>query len=104
MALALLQVGLLVKDQLVVAGAARAGAREGAVTIDDAAARDAAVSAAVGLPPERLDIAVEREGGAGTPVRVRIRYRAPIIVPFVAWLFPSEVRLSAEATMRQETG
>jgi Flp pilus assembly protein TadG len=35
MALALVQVGLIVKDQLVVEEAARAGAREAAVTTDD---------------------------------------------------------------------
>jgi len=77
MALALVQVGLLVKDQLILAGAARAGAREGAVS---------------------------REGGAGSAVRVSMLYHAPVAVPFVGWLFPSSVDLSANATMRQETG
>ncbi|MBA3553134.1 MAG: pilus assembly protein, partial [Actinobacteria bacterium] len=41
MALALVQVGLLVKDQLIVVGAARAGAREAAVTSDDASVTQA---------------------------------------------------------------
>ncbi|HEY3072758.1 MAG TPA: hypothetical protein VGJ46_08055, partial [Candidatus Limnocylindrales bacterium] len=44
--LALVQVGLLVKDQLVVSGGARAGAREGAVTSDDARVQQAAIDAA----------------------------------------------------------
>ena len=42
LALALLQVGLLVKDGLVVQEAARAGARQAAVTADDASAKQAA--------------------------------------------------------------
>ena len=56
MALSLVQVGLLVKDQLVVSGGARAGAREGAVTTDDARVQQAAIDAASagGLDPARL--------------------------------------------------
>jgi Flp pilus assembly protein TadG len=103
MALALLQVGLLVKDQLIVVGAARAGAREAAVTTDEGAVRDAAIGSGPGLREERTDVQVSRSGGAGDPVTVTVRYAAPVVVPLVAWLFPEEVGLSAEATMRQET-
>jgi Flp pilus assembly protein TadG len=104
MALALVQVGLLVKDQLVVAGAARAGARQGAVTTDDGQVRDSAVQAAASLDPARLDVAVERQGGAGTPVVVTIRYDVPPRLPLVAWLFPSDIELTSVVTFRQETG
>jgi Flp pilus assembly protein TadG len=104
MALALVQVGLLVKDQLILAGAARAGAREGAVSRDDGTVRQSAHDAAVSLDPGRLEIQIEREGGAGSAVRVSMLYHAPVAVPFVGWLFPSSVDLSANATMRQETG
>jgi Flp pilus assembly protein TadG len=104
MALALLQVGLLVKDRLVVEESARAGARQGAVTTDDAEVTRAATSAAVSLDPARLDVAVEREGGAGTPVRVTVVYHAPVSVPFVKWLFPAAIDLAATVIMRQETG
>ena len=104
MALAVVQVGVLLKDQLVVVESARAGAREAAVNEADGAARQAAVEAASSLDGARLDVSIERQGGAGTPVSVAVVYHAPIAIPVVAWLFPSTVDLSARATMRKETG
>jgi Flp pilus assembly protein TadG len=101
--LATLQVALLTKDELIVQGAARAGAREAAVSTDDADARAAAIDAAPGLDASRIDVIVERMGGTDRPVVVTVTYRAPIAIPVVAWLFPSEVDLSAAATMRDET-
>lgn len=103
MALALLQVGLLVKDQLVVVEAARAGAREGAVSRDDGKARQAAVEAAVGLRSDQIEVDVRRDGGLGGPVAVTVLYRAATAVPLVELLFPSAVELRATAIMRQET-
>jgi Flp pilus assembly protein TadG len=100
-ALALVQVGVLGKDALVVVQAAREGAREAAVTTDDARVREAALRGG-NLPEDRTEIEVARAGTAGEPVTVRVEYRAPLLVPFVEWLFPDEVRLSASATMRQE--
>jgi hypothetical protein len=104
MAMALLQVGLLVKDQLVVEGSARAGAREGAVTVDDAEAEQVARQAAVSLDLSRLELVVQREGGVGTPVSMKVVYHAHVVVPLVAWLFPDTIDLGATAVMRQETG
>jgi len=106
MALALVQVGLLVKDQLVVSGGARAGAREGAVTTDDGRVQQAAIDAASagGLDPARLEVTVEREGAVGTPVKVTVRYDDPVVVPLVAWLFPTSIELTSAVTMRQESG
>lgn len=103
MVLALLQVGLLAKDSLVVVQAAREGAREAAVTSDDQRVRDAALRGGGGLAGERTDVQVERTGSMGDPVTVRVRYRSPMVVPFVEWLFPDEVLLRSAATMRQET-
>jgi hypothetical protein len=100
-ALALVQVGLLGRDSAVVALAAREGSREAAVTTDDAAVREAALRSG-NLPEDRTAVDIEREGGVGHPVTVRVRYRAPVMVPFVEWLFPQEVELTARATMRQE--
>jgi Flp pilus assembly protein TadG len=100
--LALLQVGLLVKDQLVLVEAARAGAREASVTIDDAQARRAASDAAVSLDPDRIDVSVRRDGGTGTATRVEVTYHAVISVPLISWLFPSAIELRASAVMRQE--
>jgi Flp pilus assembly protein TadG len=103
MALAVVQVGVLLKDQLVVIESARAGAREAAVNLDDAATRQAAAGAGSSLDGARLDVSIERQGGAGTPVSVQVVYHAPIAIPIVAWLFPPTVDLSATAIMRQET-
>jgi hypothetical protein len=102
MVLALLQVGLLAKDSLVVVQAAREGAREAAVTSDNERVRQAAIRGGGGLAGERTDVEVERTGSMGDPVTVRVRYRAPLVVPFVEWLFPDEVLLGSAATMRQE--
>jgi Flp pilus assembly protein TadG len=104
MATALLQVGLLAKDQLVVEGSARAGAREGAVTIDDSQAREAARRAAVSLDPNRLELIVHREGGRGSPVTMKVVYHARVVMPLVSWLFPDSIDLAATAVMRQEAG
>jgi Flp pilus assembly protein TadG len=104
MAMALLQVGLLAKDQLVVEGSARAGAREGAVTVDDAEAQQAAIRAAVSLDPNRLQVVVLREGGRGSSVTMKVVYHARVVVPLISWLFPDSIDLEGTAVMRQETG
>jgi hypothetical protein len=101
MGLALVQVGLLAKDALVVQQAAREGAREAAVSTDDGRAREAALRAG-NLPDDRTRVEVTRAGTIGDPVTVRVEYRAPLVVPFVEWLFPDEVALESLATMRQE--
>ena len=101
-ALALVQVGLVAKDSLIVLQAAREGAREATVTTDEGRVRDAAIRGG-GLVAERTEVLVERGGDVGQPVTVRVSYRAALIVPFVEWLFPEEVILSSAATMRQET-
>ena len=102
MALALLQVGLLVKDQLVVEESARAGARQASVSTDDSSVRSAAVEAGVSLDPDAIGVSIERGTGTGTPATVTVSYTDPISVPLVTWLFPSVVNLHAEAVMRQE--
>jgi Flp pilus assembly protein TadG len=101
--LALLQVGLLVKDGLIVQEVARAGARQASVSADDQSVRSAAIDAAVSLDPSALDIGVARDRGTGSPVMVTVAYSATVTIPLVRWLFPDDVRLSAKATMRQES-
>ena len=100
-ALALVQVGLVAKDSLVVAQAAREGAREAAVTTDEDRIRAAVLRG--GLSDERTEVDVERQGGVGEPVTVTVRYQAALVVPFVEWLFPEEVAMQTASTMRQET-
>ncbi|HEV8571480.1 MAG TPA: TadE/TadG family type IV pilus assembly protein [Actinomycetota bacterium] len=100
-ALALVQVGLLAKESLAVANAAREGAREAAVSSDEDRVRDAVLRS--GLSSERTVVSVQRRGGVGVPVTVSVRYRSQVVVPFVEWLFPEEVALQSTVTMRQET-
>lgn len=102
-ALALIQVGLVSKDTLLVAQAAREGARQAAVSLDEARVRDAALLGGGSLAGDRTEVQVDRAGTVGDPVTVRVRYRAPMVVPFLDWLLPAEVEIEAEATMRQET-
>jgi Flp pilus assembly protein TadG len=101
-ALALVQVGLLARDRLLVEAAARAGARTAAVEADDVAIRAAALAAAPDLDPSVSTVAVARTGTQGDPVTVSIAYDEPIRVPLIDWLFGSTVRLTAQATDRQE--
>ena len=102
MCLALVQVGLLARDRLLVEAAARAGAREAAVQADGSAIRSAALAAGPGLDPAGVTIGVTRSGSAGDPVTVEIGYAEPIRVPFVDWLFGETVEFRTDATARQE--
>jgi Flp pilus assembly protein TadG len=104
MSLAIVQIGLLVKDQVLVGEAARAGAREASVNADDEKVRQAVASAAVGLDGTKLGVTIAREGGAGSAVTVTVDYQAPVDIPLVTWLFPGTVNLRGTAVMRQETG
>lgn len=100
--LALVQVGALARDQLVLTQASRAGAREAAVTSSVEAVYEAVRSAAVGLDPERVVIEVAWSGQRGSPVTVSLAYEAPVASPLAGWLLPSSVTLASSATMRQE--
>lgn len=102
LALALIQVGLIAKDALVVVQAAREGAREATVTSDEDRVRQAVLRGG-SLPDDRTSVQVHRGGTVGDPVTVSVGFRAPLLVPFVEWLFPDEVFVRASATMRQET-
>jgi len=97
--LAMVQVGLVVRDQVLVTHAAREAAREAAVDPSPAAARRAALAGAP-LATDRLKLEVERGPEPGR-VRVRLVYRAPTAVALVGPLLP-DVELSARASMRSE--
>lgn len=104
LALLLLQVALVVRDQVLVAHAAREAAREAAVTADPQAPR-AAATAAASLDPDRLDVRVLPAGGARTVgglVEAEVRYRSPTDVPLVGALV-GDVRLAAKVAMRVES-
>jgi Flp pilus assembly protein TadG len=98
--LALVQLGLLVRDAVLVVHAAREAAREAAVDADPDAPRRAAVAGS-GLDGRRLDVAVAGRAGPGSRVQVALRYRAPASVPLVGPLL-GDVTLHARAAMRVE--
>ena len=101
--LSVVQAGLVVRDELILVGAARAAAREAAVTGDDQLVRDAVDRSAPGLDAGSIDLSVTR-GGRGNSASVSLSYGESLRVPFVAWLFPSTITLRAGAVMRQEFG
>lgn len=99
-ALALVQAVLLGRDAVLVAQAARDAAREAAVSSADGAVLAAALG--TGLREDRVALRIERAGRVGGPVTARLRYRAPVAIPFLDRLLPDVVEVTASVTMRQE--
>ena len=98
--LAVLQIGLLGRDVLLVTHASREAARAAAVDADPAAARRAAIASS-GLAPDRVQVRVTGRDGPGSRVRVIVSYRAPTSVPIVGRLLGDRT-LRATVTMRVE--
>jgi len=98
--LVVVQVGLVVRDQILLVHAAREAAREAAVDAAVDAPRRAAVAGS-GLAEDRLSVSSAGRGAAGSRVRVEVRYRAPTAVPLVGAAL-GDVTLEAAATMRVE--
>ncbi|GMU78399.1 MAG: hypothetical protein AMXMBFR46_11940 [Acidimicrobiia bacterium] len=94
--LAVIQVGLLVRDHLAVVHAAREAAREASVTPDPARA----VAAARRTLPEAT-VEVDARPSVGEPIGVEVSYRSVTDVPLVGLLFPDPV-LKSRAVMRVE--
>lgn len=95
--LAVLQVGVMMRDQLLVSGAAREAAREAAVSNEVSRAENAARRAAPGI---EMSIEVARGRNRGDPVRVVVRGR-PTALPLVGRIVADRT-LKASATMRVE--
>jgi Flp pilus assembly protein TadG len=98
--LGIVQVGLVVRDQVLVVHAAREAARAAAVH-SDAASAEAAALAGSGLSSGRLTVVRGERGPPGSTVSVTVRYRTPTAVPLVGALL-GDVDLSATAAMRVE--
>ena len=100
--LLLVQVGLLVRDQVLVVHAAREAARAAAVQVGADVPRNAA-AVATGFDRDRVEADVTEPGGrvAGALVRVQITYKAPTEVPLVGALL-GDPALRATAAMRIE--
>jgi Flp pilus assembly protein TadG len=101
LALALLQVALVVRDQVLLTHAAREAAREAAVATDRRAARRGALAGAR-LEPDRLVVVTTGRAGAGSRVTATLSYRSATDVPVIGPLV-GDVRLRASVTMRAET-
>ncbi len=100
LALVLVQVGLLMRAQVLVTHAAREGARAAAVDDDPGAAREA-VEASSPLAADRLEVEVSGRGATGSRVTVDVVFRSPTVVPLVGNLL-GDFPLEASATMRVE--
>ncbi|MBK5093225.1 MAG: pilus assembly protein [Actinobacteria bacterium] len=89
-AVAVCQVAVGLNCYLVVIAASREGARRGAETNDVVETRKAAGNASKGLPGEPAGIDVEfPEGrGRGSPIKVTVTYRMPLLIPIVSHLVP----------------
>lgn len=98
--LAILQVGLVARDVVLVTHAAREAARAAAVEAEPGAARRAAASSS-GIDPERLRVSVETPPGPPRRTRVVLRYRSATSVPLVGALL-GDLTLRGAATMRVE--
>ncbi len=95
--LVLVQVGLLVRDHILVAHATREAARAAAITPSTEAARTAAHKA-VGL-----DLAVQTSGGrvTGQQLQVQVSYKTHATVPLIKHLFP-DITITETLTVRVE--
>lgn len=99
--LVIAQVGLVVRDQVLVVHAAREGARAASVQSSSGAAAaeaERAVRAAVPLERDRLRVDTSSSGGL---VRVTVRYRAPVDLPLIG-VFLQDVDLEATSVMAAE--
>ncbi len=96
LALGVVEVALVARDQLMVMNAARAGAREAAANPDPASAVGA-VRAALGGAPAR--VAVSRPHVVGETARVRVTVGHVVAAPLFGGF---EVALTASASMRVE--
>jgi hypothetical protein len=100
--LAVLQVGLVAKDVVLVTHAAREAARAAATDPHPDAARRAA-EASGGLRTDHLAVSVRGRGAAGSRVEVSVTYRVPTAVPLVGTLI-GDVPVTRSVTMRVEDG
>ncbi len=98
--LAGIQVGVVARDRLLLAHAAREAARAAAVEPDPSAAT-AAARAATGLDRGRLSVSLGPQRSPGDRLVVSVRYRAPTSVPVVGRLI-GDIALASDVTVRVE--
>jgi hypothetical protein len=94
--MAVFQVALVARDQVLAVQAARAAAREAAVD-----AGTGRIQGAVRDVLPGADVQVGKRGRIGEPIAVTVRIRSRTDLPLVGPLFP-DPQLSARAVMRRE--
>lgn len=100
MLMLVLQVGLVIRDQVMLVHSAREAARAAAVDADPGAARTAALTGSR-LDGGRLDVRTSGRTGPGSYVTVTLTYSSLVDLPFVGRLV-DDIELNASATMRVE--
>ncbi len=103
--LLIVQVGVVVRDALALAQAAREGARAVAVTARDDDASAAVAGSAGPLDAARIEIDVspdEGSRGLGDAVTVELAYLERLSIPIVSRMVDLDLPLRASATTRQE--
>ncbi len=95
-AMAVLQVGLVVRDRVAVVHAAREAARAASVDPDPSRAGKAARRT---LPDAEVSVAARPD--VGEPISVEVSYRSVTSLPLVGPLFPDPV-MTSRAVMRVE--
>lgn len=98
--LVFVQVGLLVRDHILVVHSAREAARAAAVDPTTEAATAAAI-AATGLDSDKLHVDTAGNRTTGGLLQVTVRYRPELAVPIVDRLFPA-VTIQETLTVRVE--
>ena len=98
---AVLQLGLVARDVVLVTHAAREAARAAAVDGTPGAARRAALPTR-GRAAPRMQVTASGRLGPGSRVLVRVTYRIPTAVPIIGALLP-DPSVTASASMRVET-
>lgn len=97
---ALVQAGVLVRDQILVTHAAREAARAAALDDDPQAVETAAADAGP-LDRSRMEVTISGRAGRGSRVRVEVTYRVPTRLPLLGRAL-GDVTLRASASMRVE--
>lgn len=99
--LAIGQIGLVARDQVLLWHAAREGARAAAVEPSATVARRAATDSTPGLRAARLSVSLTGGTASGDTVTATITYRSATDVPLVGALV-DDVTMTAAVSMRVE--
>jgi uncharacterized protein (UPF0333 family) len=91
--LAILQLTIIVRDQVLLVEAAREAARAASVAADPSAAATRVLPGAT--------VMVGGHGGVGSPITVQVSYRVETVVPIIGAWIPDPV-LHESAVMRSE--